>query len=42
VKIWSEILRGRDHLGDLGVDGGNISMNLLKSLGGCGLDSRGL
>jgi hypothetical protein len=32
--------KGRDHSGDLDVDGDNIKMDLRgKRMGGCGLDS---
>jgi hypothetical protein len=43
-KIWSEILNGRDHWEDLGVDGRIILQLILRrysSLGTCGLDSSG-
>jgi len=36
-KVWSEILKGRDHLGDLARDGMIILRWIFKELG-CGVD----
>jgi len=36
---WSENLKKRDHVEDVGVNGDNIRM---RSVGECGLDSTGL
>jgi hypothetical protein len=38
---WSENLKGRDHLEDLGIDGRIISEWILEKKGSCGLDLSG-
>jgi hypothetical protein len=39
TKSWSEILKGRDHLENAGVDERTILKWILWKQGGCGLDS---
>jgi hypothetical protein len=35
--FWSESLKGRDHLKDLGINGIIILKLIFKRVGGCGL-----
>jgi len=41
ARFWPENLKGRDHLGDLGMDGRLLEWTLGKMVGSCGLDSCG-